>query len=207
MWEPPLDSHSDRMDGAKFLPDCGWLNLSVADSRCSATAVGSEGWTRGSLPQQCTPKIELYSWPLGYNFWWFQINTEGSEGDFSMFQAHAWPICGPLLAMKPRFHHAMPAVGDAVVVQGLPACQGFNGRRSRRGSSGAEAVAWWAYPPGYFMNLGHVFCWELWGRLWLWALRFQLWGLWCDHEFLFVAFCSSIAGEWMFIMFILPNMV
>lgn len=63
----------------------------------------------------------------------------------------------PLLAMKPRFHHAMPAVGDAVVVQGLPACQGFNGRRSRRGSSGAEAVAWWAYPPGYFMNLGHVF--------------------------------------------------
>jgi hypothetical protein len=63
----------------------------------------------------------------------------------------------PLLAMEPRFHHAMPAVGDAVVVQGLPACQGFNGRRSRRGSSGAEAVAWWAYPPGYFMNLGHVF--------------------------------------------------
>ena len=114
----------------------------------------------------------------------------------------------PLLAMKPRFHHAMPAVGDAVVVQGLPACQGFNGRRSRRGSGGAEAVAWWAYPPGYFMNLGHVFFFggELWGRLWLWALRFQLWGLWCDHEFLCVAFCSSIAGEWMFIMFILPNM-
>ena len=44
--------------------------------------------------QQCTPKVELYSWPRGYNFWWFQINTEGSEGDFRMFQAHAWPICG-----------------------------------------------------------------------------------------------------------------
>lgn len=127
------------MDGAKVLPDCGWLNLSVADSRCSATA-----WIRGlntglkSSKAHChnnaRPKLSCIPGHGGTISDGFRSTQKDQKVILACFKHMLHPYVEgtqpPLLAMKPRFHHAMPAVGDAVVVQGLPACQGFNGRRS-----------------------------------------------------------------------------
>ena len=87
-----------------------------------------------------------------------------------------------------------PAVGDAVVVQGLPACQGFNGRRSCGALQPGGLNCWVVHEFGAFFFGGFEGDKS--------ALRFQLCGS-GDHEF--KPLCSSVqvAGEQ---MFILPNM-